>query len=110
MVLVEMRTTRPDITEKIADWDVTNQIKQKNKLIWVQTVCKGYQQMTKVISLAIFSDLAKESGAHHSDDLFSSISMEAVSRKEKIHRMHILKMRLTYFVNSLHNYIMTRVR
>ena len=41
--------------------------------------------------------------------MFSSMNNENVSRTEKIHRMHLLKMRLTYFVNSLHNYIMTRV-
>ena len=34
---------------------------------------------------------------------------ETMSRQERLHRLHVLRFRLAYFVNSLHNYIMTRV-
>ncbi|XP_076456838.1 gamma-tubulin complex component 5-like [Babylonia areolata] len=36
-------------------------------------------------------------------------SEESLSRSERLHRLHILRFRLAYFVNSLHNYIMTRI-
>ena len=57
----------------------------------------------------LISDLAKEAAIPSSEDIFSSTSVENVSRDEKIHRMHLLRMKLIYFANSLHNYIMTRV-
>jgi hypothetical protein len=42
------------------------------------------------------------------DDVY--ISMDGDSpRPARIHRMQVLRMRLLYFANSLHNYIMTRV-
>ena len=58
----------------------------------------------------LFLDLEKE-------NIFQSISMDDVSismdgdspRPARIHRMQVLRMRLLYFANSLHNYIMTRV-
>ncbi|KAK7091928.1 gamma-tubulin complex component 5-like [Littorina saxatilis] len=34
---------------------------------------------------------------------------ETMSRSERLHRLHVLRFRLAYFVNSLHNYIMTRI-
>ena len=57
-----------------------------------------------------FFDLEKE-------NILQSISMDDVSismdgdspRPARIHRMQVLRMRLLYFANSLHNYIMTRI-
>lgn len=43
------------------------------------------------------------------DLLLGSGAEEKVSRSERLHRLHVLRFRLAYFVNSLHNYIMTRV-
>ncbi|XP_061182795.1 gamma-tubulin complex component 5-like [Saccostrea echinata] len=57
-----------------------------------------------------FCDLEKDSVLHsHSGTEFSLHLDEDMPREGRIHRMHILRMRLTYFVNSLHNYIMTRI-
>ncbi|KAL8591498.1 hypothetical protein ACOMHN_000513 [Nucella lapillus] len=44
-----------------------------------------------------------------SDPLLGSGKEEAMSRSERLHRLHVLRFRLAYFVNSLHNYIMTRI-
>ena len=33
----------------------------------------------------------------------------AAIRATLLHRMHVVRMRLMHFVNSLHNYVMTRV-
>ncbi|KAK7487352.1 hypothetical protein BaRGS_00021441 [Batillaria attramentaria] len=41
--------------------------------------------------------------------LLSQEPEETMSRSERLHRMHTLRFRLAYFVNSLHNYIMTRI-
>lgn len=57
-----------------------------------------------------FCDLEKDVGLQsHSGTEFSLHLDEDMPREERIHRMHVLRMRLTYFVNSLHNYIMTRI-
>ncbi|XP_067665574.1 gamma-tubulin complex component 5-like isoform X2 [Haliotis asinina] len=54
-----------------------------------------------------FFDLKKE-------DILKSIHLsqyeeEDTTRNTRIHRMQLLRFRLLYFVNSLHNYIMTRI-
>ncbi|XP_055996966.1 gamma-tubulin complex component 5-like isoform X2 [Ostrea edulis] len=57
-----------------------------------------------------FCDLEKDILPHnHSGTEFSRHLDEDMPRKGRTHRMHVLRMRLTYFVNSLHNYIMTRI-
>ncbi|XP_060595696.1 gamma-tubulin complex component 5-like [Ruditapes philippinarum] len=56
-----------------------------------------------------FYDLAKESVLSATDRLFQSQSTDNIPRSAKIHRMHLLRMKLINFVNSLHNYIMTRI-
>ncbi|KAL5014094.1 hypothetical protein ScPMuIL_008364 [Solemya velum] len=43
------------------------------------------------------------------EDTFSSSLEKTVPRAGRIHRMQILRMRLLFFVNCLHNYIMTRI-
>lgn len=42
-------------------------------------------------------------------DLWGKLEESKMPIPERLHRMHILRFRLAYFVNSLHNYIMTRV-
>ncbi|KAK3087994.1 hypothetical protein FSP39_013230 [Pinctada imbricata] len=44
-----------------------------------------------------------------STDDFSLHLDDDMPRDGRIHRMNILRMRLLYFVNSLHNYVMTRI-
>ncbi|KAJ8299061.1 hypothetical protein KUTeg_023121 [Tegillarca granosa] len=59
-----------------------------------------------------FFDLEKENILHSfsggEESLISRLD-DDMPRSGRVHRMHILKMRLTFFVNSLHNYIMTRI-
>ncbi|XP_025091554.1 gamma-tubulin complex component 5-like [Pomacea canaliculata] len=42
-------------------------------------------------------------------DLWGKLEESKMPIPERLHRMHILRFRLAYFVNSLHNYIMTRI-
>ena len=55
-----------------------------------------------------FPDLESEDplqGSREEDVLGTAGEM----RKKYIHGMHVFRMKLAHFVNSLHNYIMTRV-
>ncbi|XP_053373064.1 gamma-tubulin complex component 5-like isoform X3 [Mercenaria mercenaria] len=56
-----------------------------------------------------FYDLAKECASSTTDRLLKSLSLDKEPRSARIHRMHLLRMKLINFVNSLHNYIMTRI-
>ncbi|XP_052808645.1 gamma-tubulin complex component 5-like [Mya arenaria] len=57
-----------------------------------------------------FYDLGKEVGGISStDQLLKGLSLDTTPRRHKVHRMHLLRMKLINFVNNLHNYIMTRI-
>ncbi|XP_052244242.1 gamma-tubulin complex component 5-like isoform X2 [Dreissena polymorpha] len=57
-----------------------------------------------------FYDVAKASPVISStDQILKSLNLDTTPRASKIHRMHLLRMRLINFVNNLHNYIMTRI-
>ncbi|XP_076082498.1 gamma-tubulin complex component 5-like [Mytilus galloprovincialis] len=57
-----------------------------------------------------FFDLEKDNILHSisTDDITISMN-DGLSQPARIHRMQVLRMRLLHFVNSLHNYIMTRI-
>ncbi|KAK3589216.1 hypothetical protein CHS0354_020077 [Potamilus streckersoni] len=59
-----------------------------------------------------FKDLEKENilrSLSHEKDLEATSEPGEIPRASRVHRMQILRMRLIYFVNSLHNYVMTRI-
>jgi len=56
------------------------------------------------------TDLQKEDVLGLSVDEDATTYDAEMPRTSRTHRMHVLRMRLLFFVNSLHNYIMTRVR
>lgn len=50
-----------------------------------------------------------DSGKEPQSKLSNLVSKSIFPRKQKIHGMYIIRMRLMYFVNGLHNYIMARI-
>lgn len=42
-------------------------------------------------------------------DLSAQLGSQKAPARQQIHRMFLLRVKLMHFVNSLHNYIMTRV-
>ncbi|KAL3889915.1 hypothetical protein ACJMK2_002233 [Sinanodonta woodiana] len=58
-----------------------------------------------------FKDLDKENilRSLSQQELKTTSEPGEIPRASRVHRMQILRMRLIYFVNSLHNYIMTRI-
>ena len=86
-------------------------------VIWIVHVCRLISSI-HVYKIELFIkhewnlllDLEKDPLLHSQSGTEFSLHLdEDMPREGRIHRMHILRMRLTYFVNSLHNYIMTRV-
>ncbi|GFO07541.1 gamma-tubulin complex component [Plakobranchus ocellatus] len=56
-----------------------------------------------------FDDLSREQSVLlPANELFPGES-ETFTRRSRIHQFHLLRFRLLYFVNSLHNYIMTQI-
>lgn len=84
--------------------------------------CKGwYGGFPLILFLPIFSfqhfvelantaerSQAKE-GSPREQDRLSQFGAPKESLRQQIHRMFLLRVKLMHFVNSLHNYIMTRV-
>ncbi|KAL4222755.1 Cytoplasmic FMR1-interacting protein 1 [Mactra antiquata] len=56
-----------------------------------------------------FYDLAKKSTPSTTEHLLRKLNIDNTPRLSKIHKMHLLRMRLINFINSLHNYIMFRI-
>ena len=63
-----------------------------------------------------FTDLEKEPLVPESNvddlgylDLTLRPTDESLTKQQMVHKMHLFKMKLLHFVNSLNNYIMTRV-
>ncbi|KAG9492294.1 hypothetical protein GDO78_000681 [Eleutherodactylus coqui] len=63
----------------------------------------------------LVSAAEKESPKHESASeqqqqvLFSHLVTPAENKQQQIHRMFLLRVKLMHFVNSLHNYVMTRI-
>lgn len=49
-------------------------------------------------------------GLHCEQDLAAQLGPQKKPAMQQLHRMFLLRVKLMHFVNSLHNYIMTRVR
>lgn len=96
------------------EWPVDIVITSECQDIYNQIFCFLLQIKRAKYSLdeLRFFDLEKENILHSfsggEESLISRLD-DDMPRSGRIHRMHILKMRLTFFVNSLHNYIMTRI-
>ncbi|XP_060067402.1 gamma-tubulin complex component 5-like [Ylistrum balloti] len=56
-----------------------------------------------------FFDLEKEDLVYNNSQEELLALNEELPASARVHRVHVLRMRLLFFVNSLHNYIMTRI-
>ncbi|GFR92975.1 gamma-tubulin complex component, partial [Elysia marginata] len=56
-----------------------------------------------------FDDLSREQAVPTSARQLVSEETESISRTSLIHQFHLLRFRLLFFVNSVHDYIMTRI-
>ena len=59
-------------------------------------------------NLILIIDLKREN-MELTNDLDPPLPVEVISRAQEIHRMHLFRMRLMHFVNSMHNYLMQTV-